>query len=104
MGVRVPGRYEKDQTKLQAAVEQMSQGRLNCTGTFTLTPSATSTTVAAANIAPGTIISLSPQTADAAAALATTFVLPSNVSQGSFVVSHASGASIDRTFGFIGIG
>lgn len=104
MSVRVPGRYDKDATKLQASVEQIAQGRMNCTGTFTLTASATSTMVTSPNVAPGTIIVLSPQTADAAAALATTFVASANVTQGGFTVSHASGASVDRTFGFIAIG
>lgn len=104
MSIRTPGRYEKDLTKYQAAIEQLAQGRLNCTGTFTLQANATSTTVKAPNVAPGTIITLSQQSANAAAAFATTFVLPSNVFQGSFTVSHASAASTDRTFGFIGIG
>lgn len=104
MTLRVPGRNEKDPTKITAALEQVAQGRLNCTGTFTLAASATITTVKAPTVAAGTIIVLSPQTADAAAALATTYVQPSNVSAGQFIVSHASGASVDRTFGFIAIG
>ncbi|HYM31801.1 MAG TPA: hypothetical protein VEU47_10900 [Candidatus Cybelea sp.] len=104
MSVRVPGRYEKDTAKFQAALEQIAQGRMNCTGTFTLAANATSTTVAAATVAPGTIIVLSPQTADAAAVAATTFIAPSNVSQGSFIVTHASASSPDRTFGYIAIG
>lgn len=105
MSVRVPGRYENDPAKLQASVEQIAQGRLNCTGTFTLAVSpATSTTVPAATVAPGTIIVLAPQTADAASVLATTFVAPANVSQGSFIVTHAAAGSNDRTFGYIAIG
>ena len=104
MSVRTPGRYEKELSQYSAAIEQIAQGRMNCTGTFTLAASATSTTVDAPNVAPGTIIVLMPQTADALAAAATTFVAPANISQGSFVVTHASAASTDRTFGFIGIG
>lgn len=104
MSVRTPGRYEKDLTKFQTAIEQMAQGRLNCTGTFTLTANATSTTVSAPTVAPGTVILLSPQTADAAGAWATTYVAPSNVVQGSFAVSHASAASVDRTFGWAAFG
>jgi hypothetical protein len=104
MSVRSPGRYEKDLTKFQAAIEQLTEGRSNATGTFTLSAGVTSTTVTAPNVAPGTIILLSPQTSDAAAALATTFVNPSNVSQGSFIVTHASASSSDRTFGFAGFG
>src|SRR5579859_6005363 len=104
MSIRAPGRYEKDLAKFSAAIEQLTQGRSNATGTFTLTASATSTTVAAPNVAPGTVILFTPQTADAAAALATTYILAANISQGSFTVSHASAASVDRTFGFVGLG
>jgi len=104
MGVRVPGRHNDNLPQFQAALEQIAQGRMNCTGSFTLTAGATSTIVDAPTVAPGTIILLSPQTADAAAALATTFVDPANVSQGSFVVTHANAGSTDRTYGFIAIG
>ena len=104
MSLRAPGRYETDLTKFQAAIEQISQGRLNCTGTFTLTPGVASTVVPAPNVAPGTVILFSAQTANAAGVLATTFVLQSNVFQGSFTVSHAIAGSSDRTFGFAGLG
>ncbi len=105
MSVRVPGRHNENLPELQAAVEQISQGRMNCTGTFTLAVSpATTTVVPAPTVAPGTIILLSPQTADAASAVPTTYVKASDVSQGSFTVTHASAASVDRTFGFVAIG
>lgn len=104
MSVRVPGRYSKSLPELQAAVEQLAQGRMNCTGTFTLTANATSTTVSAPTVAPGTIIKLSPQSSDAAAALTTTFVDPDDVQQGSFTVTHASAASTDRQFGYVALG
>ena len=104
MSLRVPGRFGQNLPALQAALEQVAQGRMNCTGTFTLATGTTSTTVDAQTVAPGTIIVLMPQSADAAAALGTTYIAPSDVSQGSFVVTHANAASADRTFGFIAIG
>lgn len=102
--VQVPGRNNQDLTKINQAIEQMDQGRLNCSGEFTLAASATTTTVPAPTVAPGTRIVFSPTTANAATALATTFILDSNVSAGSFIVSHASGASTDRSFSWIAIG
>lgn len=104
MAIRVPGRHEQDLTKLTQAIQQIAQGRLNCAGTFTLAASATTTTVKAPTVAPGTIIVLMPQTANAAAALGSTYIQAANVAQGQFVVNHASAASVDRTFGFIAIG
>lgn len=102
--VQVPGRNNQDLTKINQAIEQIDQGRLNCSGTFTLAAGATTTTVAAPTVASGTDITFSPMTADAAAALGTTFILAANVAAGSFIVSHATGVSTDRTFSYVAIG
>lgn len=102
--VQVPGRNNTDLTKLNQAIEQIDQGRLNCSGEFTLAASATTTNVPAPTVAPGTAISYSAKTVNAAGAYATTFILDANISAGSFIVSHASAASTDRTFSWIGIG
>lgn len=104
MTVLVPTRYEKDITKYGDTIRQMAQGRLNCAGTVTLVAGVTTTTVKAPTVAKGTIISLSPQTANAAAALPTTFILAANVTSGQFIVSHASAGTTDRTLGWIAIG
>lgn len=102
--VQVPGRHNTDLTKINEALGQIDQGRLNCSGTFTLAAGATTTTVPAATVGADTSIVFSPMTADAAAVLGTTFILASNISAGAFIVSHASAASVDRTFAWIGIG
>jgi hypothetical protein len=102
--VQVPDRNNTDLTKINQAIAQLDQGRLNCSGTFTLVAGATTTTVEAPTVAVGTPIHFSPMSADAAAAMATTFVLPANVSNGSFIVSHAISGSTDRTFSWVGIG
>lgn len=102
--VQVPGRNNEDLTKINQAIEQIDQGRLNCSGTFTLAASATTTTVPAPTVAPDTNIVFSAASLDAAAALATTYILPAHVSAGSFIVSHASAGSTDRTFNWIAIG
>lgn len=93
---------EKDPRKVADVVRQLTEGRSNATGTFTLAVSpATTTAVANPNCAPGSIIQFGmPQTANAAAAFATTFIAPANVTQGQFIVTHAASAQVDRTFGY----
>lgn len=76
----------------------------NARGQVTLRANQTTTIVTkavspgAVNVAQDDEIVLSPRTANAAAALATTYV--SSVSQGSFVLTHANDAQIDKTFGW----
>jgi hypothetical protein len=67
-------------------------------GTFTLAASSTSTTVTDARCVATSVILIMPQTTHAAAGLTTTSIAPG---VGSFVVSHANNAYVDRTFSYI---
>jgi hypothetical protein len=98
MTVTVPGLNEKDLVAFARAIQQLAAGRSNAFGTVTLTPGATSTTVSSKNCAAGTVPILTATTANAAAALATTYVPAATVSNGSFVIQHANNAQADRTF------
>lgn len=98
MSVYIPGLNEKDIKNVIRSIQQLSAGRSNAVGTVTLRASATSTTVSDPNCASGTTPILTPTTADAAAALATTFIPAATVVNGSFVIDHASAVSVDRTF------
>jgi hypothetical protein len=84
------------------AIRQLVEGRHNAFGAnnteLTLTPGAASTTVDHPNCGLDSVILLSPMTANAAAAIPTTYV--SSVSLGSFTLAHANNAQIDRTFRF----
>lgn len=102
MSATVVQTNEKDLTKFAFAVQQLAMGRSNATGTVTLTTSATTTAVTAPNCGAGSVISLSPKTANAAGALATTYV--SAVAAGTFTLTHASNTQTDRTFGFVCLG
>lgn len=93
---------EKDQTKINRAIQQVEQGRLNASGTFTLAASTTTTVVTSTNCGASSQVIFSPKTANAATALATTYV--SSVGNGTFTVTHASNSQVDRTFGFVAIG
>lgn len=68
-------------------------------GSVTLTANAASTTVTiirAVGMASG--VFLSPQTANAAAAVATTYIAPATMTADSFVITHANNAQADKTF------
>jgi hypothetical protein len=89
---------EQDQIKQNKAINQIVQF-LNSivTGTVTLTPSATTTTVLTVNCTTSSLIFLTPQTSDAANDMATTWVVAGS---GQFVIHHANNARVDRTFGW----
>ena len=94
---------ERDLFRIVTAVRQLMEGRSNASGVFTLAVApATSTVVAAPNCGAGSVVVLSPRTANAAAAVAGTFV--SAAAAGSFTVQHASSAQSDRTFGYVALG
>lgn len=98
MAGTMPARNEMNVGRIVQAVRELFQGRSLATGTVTLTASATSTTVRADNCGDESLIVLSPLTANAAAALATTYV--SDVTNGSFTLTHANNAQTDRNFGW----
>ena len=81
--------------QIAAAVNRIMQGHINSTLFVTLTPSSTQTVVTDSRVSPQTCVTLHPQTAHAAAALATTFVVCGN---GILTINHASSAQTDRTF------
>lgn len=83
------------------AVNRIMQGHFNASLFVTLDPNVASTAVVDSRISLQTCAALMPQTAHAAAALATTFVV---CTSGSLVINHANNAQTDRTFtmGLIG--
>lgn len=102
MSGNVPSLREADPFRLSQAINELFQGRSNAVGTCTLTAAATSTVVAAENCGDESQVFLTPRTANAAAAIATTYV--SSVGNGTFTLTHANNAQVDRTFGYVAIG
>lgn len=94
---------EKSIWRIVQAIIQVLQGRSNAVGSVTLTPGTTTTVItkaeapAAINCSKDSAVMLSPLTANAAAALATTFTA---AGQGTFTVTHANAVSADRSFRF----
>lgn len=104
MSAPVVGTFEKDLTKYAAAIKELGQGRSNAVGTVTLRASQTTTTVDATNCGAGNVVFLFPATANAAAIVATTYVLASNVTPGQFIITHPSSVSTDKTFYWVALG
>ena len=102
MTVFVPDTNERDLSIYALSLQQLASGRSNATGSVTLATGATSTTVSAANCAPGSAVFLFPRTANAAAALSGTFV--GTVGKQTFTITHASNAQTDRTFFYVCLG
>lgn len=84
--------------QIAAAVREMLQGRLNVTTTLTLTAGTTTTVLTDSRLTAAGNALLLPLTANAAGALATTYVLASNMTDGAWTFTHANAASTDRTF------
>lgn len=102
MAGNVPSLSEKDPFRLSQAINELFQGRSNAIGSCTLTASATSTVVTAENCGDESKVFLMPETANAAAAVATTYITA--VGNGSFTITHANNAQTDRRFSYVAIG
>lgn len=88
--------------EISEVVNNTVGGKLNATGDFTLTASATTTTVTDPRAGKESVILFSPTTANAASALSGLYVSTKN--NGSFVVTHASNTQTDRDFDYVVIG
>jgi len=94
--MNIPGLTESKLPVLNQAIRELAEGASNSLGQITLTPSSTTTVVSDRLATAQSHIDLSPLTANAAAAVGTTYV--SARGQGGFTLTHASSASVDRTF------
>ncbi|MDO9381834.1 MAG: hypothetical protein Q7T86_03130 [Hyphomicrobiaceae bacterium] len=104
MSGRIPSQNETNISKVVAGVRDLFFGRSAAVNELTLGASATTTTVLATNCGPDSRIALTPRTANAAAALGTTYIPKATTVEGQFVIHHANNAQTDRTFGYAIIG
>ncbi len=102
MTVVVPSPDDPALSKTNRALDLIGKGRSNATGVVSLTAGQTTTVVSAPNCAADSVIQLTAKTANAAGALATTYV--SAVANGSFTLTHANAGTTDRTFGWVALG
>lgn len=87
-----------DVQRINDVVRELVNGRHNAGGTVTLTAGVTTTVIAHPNCSKDSYVQLTPQTANAAAALATTYVRPIDVLNGQFTITHANVGTTDRSF------
>lgn len=83
---------------MATAINELIDGGCGAVGLLTLTPGATSTVVENPLIRLDSVPVLVATTANAAAALATTYI--SAINRGSFTLAHANTATTDRTYRF----
>lgn len=97
---------EKDTIVQNNVMRQLLEGRSNAVGLVTLSGngSDTTTTVTAPNCGPNSIVLMFPQTAHAAAVVATTCVLAANITPRQFIVTHATTSNADVTFMWVCLG
>ena len=101
--LRLP--YQADNPRqISQVVNNILDGKLNSTGSFTCTASAATTAVVDFRAGKDSIILLMPTTANAAAEVGAGTVHVSTRAKQSFTVSHANNTQADRTFGYIIIG
>jgi hypothetical protein len=89
-------------TRLFDQIEALLNGYSRNRGTLTLTANVTSTDVKDPRFESAQTVVLCPMTANAAAALATTYVSARTAKQ--FTLTHANTATTDRTFEYIFVG
>ena len=85
-----------------SAINGALDGYIENITTVTLTPSATTTTFANARLGVNSMLLFSPRTANAAGALSSLYV--SAKADGSFTLTHANTAAVDKTFDVVIIG
>lgn len=83
-------------------MREAHQGHLGNTGDVTLATSAVSTVVTDFRVGPNSCIGFMPQTANAAAEIATLYV--SSRSAEAFTITHANNGNADRTFTYSVLG
>jgi len=84
--------------------QRHNQGKTNNIIVRTLTANAASTTITDARISPASYLGFMPETANAAAEIATLYVSDSGRVGNSVAVSHANNAQTDRTFRIVIVG
>ncbi len=90
--------------QLAAKINEMLGGKLNNTGTITLTANQATSTLSDARIGGGSVILFTPTTANAAAEVGAGGMYVSAKADGSATITHANNAQADRTFDYVIMG
>ena len=91
---------------LRGVILNIWNGKLNCTGTITLTINVATTVLNRKGLSPQSVVHFDPKTANAASDLygGGMYVLTANRLNDSWTITHPNNANADRTFQFTAIG
>lgn len=84
--------------QIALAVGLAMQGKLNAVATFTLTANVGTTVLSDPRLTVDSAVTLDPTSANAAAAMATTYAATADRNNGAWTFTHANTATTDRTF------
>ena len=93
-----------DAREVATIVSNILDGKINATGSVTLTASAASTAVTEDRAGATSVILFMPTTANAAAEQAAGGMYVSSRGKQTFTITHANNAQTDRTYDYIVIG
>lgn len=99
-----PGKLEEWVRLIADVVNGIMEGKINATGTVTLTANSATTTISDRRIGPNSIIVPMATTANAAAELAANGWHVSSRGKETATVTHANNSQTDRTFGYAVLG
>lgn len=88
--------------QLALTIQRLADGKLNSTGTLTLTANTTTTNISDRRIGPNSVILFMPTTANGAAEIPFLFV--SNRGKYTATVTHQNTAATDKSFAYAVIG
>lgn len=100
--MKLPVKFNNDEEAIRRITQAVNINADGQTGTVTLTANAASTTLTDTRLTASSCISLMPTTANAAGALATTYIGTRAI--GSATITHANNAQVDKTFAYSVIG
>lgn len=95
------GNGPEHRRKLAEVLDGVMDGKINATGTVTLTASSTTTTLTDRRIGTGSVILFMPTTQNAAGEIG---MYVSSRGQGTATITHASMSQTDRTFAYALLG
>ena len=90
--------------EISLVVNNILNGKINSTGSFTCTASATTTAVTDERAGKNSIILLMPLSANSATEQGNGTIFVSTRADGSFTVTHANNSQTDRLYGYVIIG
>ena len=93
-----------DEREVAFVVNNLLEGKINSTGTVTLTASATSTVVSDRRVGANSLIFFMPQTANASSEMASGGMYVSSRGKQTFTITHPNNANADKTFGYVVLG